>query len=152
MKKFFRMSILLLLSLQLNSNELKWVDEQVEAIKPPREGISESEVLSLKDPFIFLKKTDVKNNATPSPTSAVALKEVAKVATEQVAPIKKKLKIDAIINKSVLIDGKWYKVSDKMGVYTIITINASSVTLSKNGKKEILSTNNENLKFKNKRD
>lgn len=62
------------------------------------------------------------------------------------------LAIDAIINKSVLINGKWYKIDDVVQGYTIKSIFRTSIVLSKNNKDLILSTNskNLNLKFKNK--
>ena len=50
-------------ALSLFGNELSWVDEQVAAIKPPREGISNKEISKLKDPFIFFH-TKKQNNSS----------------------------------------------------------------------------------------
>ncbi len=50
--------LILLIATQLFSNELTWVDEQVEAIKPARIGVSQKEISKIKDPFIFLHKND----------------------------------------------------------------------------------------------
>ena len=47
---------LLLLTLNLNSTELQWVDEQIDAIKPLRIGLKLSDVKILKDPIIFIKE------------------------------------------------------------------------------------------------
>jgi len=151
MKSFFIISFLLLLSLNLSSNELEWVDEQIEAIKPPREGISEAEIASLKDPFIFLKKADTKSSViATAPT--VFTSETTDSPKIRVLPQKKKFILDAIINKSALINGKWYTISDKIDDYTVSKIDTTSVTLLKKGKEERLSTSskNLNLKFKNK--
>ncbi len=152
MKSFFIISFSVLLSLNLSSNELEWVDEQIEAIKPPREGISESEIASLKDPFIFLKKTDTKSTAVDATTPTVFTAEATDSPKIKVLPQKKKFILDAIINKSALINGKWYRISDKIDDYTVSRIDTTSITLSKKGKEEILSTSskNLNLKFKNK--
>jgi hypothetical protein len=151
MKSFFIISFLLLLSLNLSSNELEWVDEQIEAIKPPREGVSEIEIASLKDPFIFLKKADTKNNVIAA-APAVFTSDTTDLPKVKVLPQKKKFILDAIINKSALINGKWYTISDKIDDYTVSKIGTTSITLSKKGKEEILSTSskNLNLKFKNK--
>ncbi len=138
---------LFLLSLNLLANELQWVDEQIEAIQPPRVGISESEIALLKDPFIFLKKSDT--NTTVNTTTTTLVTTDIQMKKEPIE--KKELILDAIMNKSALIDGKWYKLNDKIDDLTISDISTTTVTLSKKGKKEILSTNkNKNLKFKNK--
>ena len=42
--------------IQLFANELSWVDDQVEAIKPPRSGASSQLLRAAENPFIFLKK------------------------------------------------------------------------------------------------
>ena len=52
-------SILLLsmfMSAALLSDELSWVDEQVQAIKPARQGMQNHNLNIIKDPFIFLAK------------------------------------------------------------------------------------------------
>ncbi|MFA6196383.1 MAG: hypothetical protein WC656_07040 [Sulfurimonas sp.] len=149
MKNFFKLIILLLLTLNVNSEELKWIDEQIEAIKPPREGISESKISSLSDPFIFLKEKKSETNSSVSITS-----EVTTFSKSVVQQSEKKYILDAIINKSALIDGKWYKIDDKIDDFKISNINATSVTLSKKGKQIVIATSSKklNLQIKNKRD
>ena len=149
MKNFFKLIVLLLLSLNSNSDEVKWVDEQIEAIKPPREGVSEPKIASLLDPFIFLKEKKSETNSSVSIAS-----EVTTPSKSVVPPSEKKFVLDAIINKSALIDGKWYKINDKIDEYTISNINTTSVTLSKKGKQMVIATssNKLNLQIKNKRD
>ena len=149
MKIFFKLIVLLLLSLNSNSDEVKWVDEQIEAIKPPREGVSESKIASLSDPFIFLKEKKSETNS-----SVVISSEIITPSKSIVPPSEKKFILDAIINKSALIDGKWYRINDKIDEYTISDINAVSVTLSKKGKQIVIATNSKklNVQIKNKRD
>lgn len=149
MKNFFKLTILFLLSLSGYSNEVKWVDEQIEAIKPPREGIAETKIASLVDPFIFLKekKSDANNSILTSSEVTTSFKSV-------VPPTEKKYILDAIINKSALIDGKWYKIDDKIDDFKISNINVTTVTLSKKGKQVVIATSSKklNLQIKNKRD
>ena len=52
--KTFIILTLLLFTNNLSANELAWVDQQVEAIKPPRSGLKSSTLNSVSDPFIFL--------------------------------------------------------------------------------------------------
>lgn len=139
------------MSLNMSANELKWVDEQIEAIKPSRDGVSKSSINNLKDPFIFLKvekkelvagaktsRTPRSNNGTSSNITTVSKKTTY-------------FNLSAIINKSALINGKWYKEMDKVGKYTLSEVNRSTITLKSKGKKLHLSTatKNRTLKYKN---
>ena len=155
MKTLFIVTFLLL-TLNLSSNELAWVDDQVNAIKPSRSGIKNSSISRLKDPFIFLKKNGAKTYSKASSKKATALPgSVAKSSTNTQAvkkQAKKRLSLNAIMNNSALISGSWYKVNDKVHNYTLSSVNKTSVVLSKNGKNLVLSTDSRNLtlKFKNK--
>lgn len=161
MKTLLLSSILLATFTYANElkSELAWVDKQVEAIKPPREGIHNAKLSALHTPFIFLKKNRIedkdkdqksikqKTNFIPK-SSAVASQDTK---STQEAP-KKKLQVDAIINQSILVNGKWYKIDDKVDGYTIKSIGFSSATLERNKKELVLTTNsqNPNIKFINK--
>ncbi|OIP56642.1 MAG: hypothetical protein AUK54_01695 [Helicobacteraceae bacterium CG2_30_36_10] len=151
MKKHIIISFLFLFSVVLSSNELAWVDEQINAIKPPRKGLSNSAVSNLKNPFIFLNKQSTKTVSnkpvSSSPTIASSTAKISKPTTSN-----KILYLDAIMNKSALISGTWYKTNDSVQGYTILDITRTSVVLTKNSKRLVLSTNstNQNLKFKNK--
>ena len=138
---------LLLLSTYVMANELAWVDEQVEAIKPPRKGISKQEITSLKDPFIFLK-TKKTNNKNVKHTSVINRK-TSKSTYRRVHSYK--LSLEAVMNKSAFINGKWYKEGEKVKGYLLKEVNARSVLLTK-GKKQLTLTTmskNKKLKFKN---
>lgn len=139
-----------------NSSELSWVDEQVEAIKPPRKGIKNSVIGSLQSPFIFLKVED-KNKKHEQSRSVVPVKVVKKDITSNVEkPIekdetKKKLYLEAIINNSALIDGKWYKEGESVYSYTLTKVNSNNILLKQNDKTIMLTTksNHRGLKFNN---
>lgn len=141
--------LLLFLATQLFSNELAWVDEQIEAIKPERVGISNSEISKIKSPFIFLEKSDestVKKN-----TKGVTLPYAKyKIVTKRKSSIY--FRLEAILNKSAMINGKWYKEGKYVYGYKLSKVNRTSVVLIRKNKKIRLSTasRNRHIKFKNK--
>ncbi len=149
MKTLYIIPLIIFIQL-LNANELEWVDEQIKAIQPPREGMKN--IHALKDPFIFLKKNkddeeSKKNNkVTPSTTVPLMGQNITK---EKVTIVKKStFDLSMIINKSAKINNKWYKQGDILSDYEILTISPSSVVLVKNKKQTILSTNSKNKNSK----
>jgi hypothetical protein len=140
--------ILIFLSTLLLATELEWVDEQIEAIKPPRKGI---EISNIMDPFIFLEKNrpEVKKDTA----TASIQQPLVKSSADNNGTKKIDFNLTAIINTSAMIDGNWHRINDKLdGNYTIIEITKSTVTLKKGDKERILSTNSKTptIKFKNK--
>ncbi len=158
MKTFFIViTILLTANVNANANELAWVDEQVEAIKPPREGMKSSELSRLKDPFIFLTKNRIKEvktkNAKRSSSPRVACKAISSVSgAKKIIKRRKGLTLTTVINTSAMINGKWYKTGDRISGYKVSKIDATTVLLTKKSKKLLLSTNSKNKKinFNNK--
>jgi len=156
MKTFF-ISMTILLTLNLSSSELDWVNEQVEAIKPPRTGMKSRELSILKDPFIFLKKnrTDVstvkKGNKATRPSS-IPGQIATSSSTKKVVKKNKSLSVTMLMNSSALINGKWYRVGETVRGYKISKIDTTSVLLTKKSKKLLLSTNSKskNLNFNTK--
>jgi len=140
--------LILLLSQTLYSNELTWVDQQVEAIKPARVGISEREIAKIKDPFIFLIKEDEK----PENLGKKHSKKVQKRSHYVKKYHTKRLHLEAILNKSAMINKRWYKEGQWVYGYKLVTVNRTSVVLQKQNKKLLLSTvsKSKNLKFHNK--
>ena len=136
----------LLSALNLFSDELKWVDNQIEAIKPPREGVAESKIDFVRDPFLFLDKKKTKVGAITSRSGKSSTGKRKRVYKQ------KALVLQAILNKSALINGKWYKIKDKIGKYTILSVDKTTIMLKYGNKNLLLSTNSKhtNLKFKNK--
>ena len=140
MKTLYILSLILLISL-LNANELKWVDEQIEAIKPPRSGISNKKVAMLKDPFIFIKKIEKENGTKVQKAKYTFSKKRIK---RKYYPKISSLHLSMIMNKSARINNKWYKENEKIKGYKILKIELSSVTLSKHKKTFLLSTHSKN--------
>ena len=145
--KTLYITLLFLLAQHLYSNELTWVDEQVEAIKPPRIGISEKEIDKIKDPFIFLVKEEDKVEKSTKKSLKKAHKRVHFVKKHY----SKKLHLEAILNKSALINQRWYKEGQWVYGYKLVKVNRTSVVLQKQNKKLLLSTvsRSKNLKFHN---
>lgn len=151
MKTLLIISSCVLLSSIVSATELSWVDEQIEAIKPPRKS---SKISSIKNPFIFLEKNGyVKPEPKPEELKVIVSKTNADGTVTTIIK-KKKLtyNLNAIMNSSALINGKWYKKNDKVYSYTLVKIGKAQVTLKKGDKMKTLSTNSKQntLKFKNK--
>lgn len=143
MKNLYLLLIALLLSTQLFSNDLAWVDEQIEAIKPSRVGVSEKEIAKIKDPFIFLHKNDdsKKSQAKNGVSSVSGYKKVFKRRTIR-------FRLDAILNKSAMINGKWYKQGGYVYGYKLVKVDRKSVLLTRKNKKLLLSTKSRSKKIK----
>jgi len=146
MKKIILLAVSLSF-LSLNANELAWVDKQIEAIKPPRDGLKSSVLSSVDDPFIKLKKKQKKNTKVAGKTSPSTKGKTNTL----VAKKKFVFSLNAVINKSALISGKWYKKGEMVHGYKLSTVKPTSVILTKNTKKLILSTRSvsNKLNFKN---
>lgn len=116
--------------------ELAWVDEQIQAILPARVGISDGLINSLRDPMKMLKPVP----KTPSGMNLLAPPKLGTAGT-LVTPkvVVEPLRLQAMMNKSVLISGKWYKTGDAVRNYSLAEIKPNSVLLiSKKGQKLIL--------------
>ena len=158
-------SLLLLSSMieaNTNTEDLSWVDEQVQAIKPARDGESNRNISRIKDPFIFLKKNSLKKDEekkvsvkSSSSLNASSTKSVTS-STDSLtkAPViykKGTFKLNAIINSSALINGKWYKLGDIVNSYKIVSVDTKTVTLKNGSNKKVLSTATKNTKLKFKK-
>lgn len=139
-----------MLTLSLGANELTWVNEQVEAIKPPRVGMKSREISVLKDPFIFLKRNKSVNKNSSSKKQKVS--PISKKNATSTVKKKSSLSLNMLMNSSAMINGEWYRVGDKVNGYKISKIELRSVLLTKNKKKLLLSTDtkSKNLNFNNK--
>ncbi len=132
----------LLIATQLFSNELAWVDEQVEAIKPARVGISDKDISKIKNPFIFLHKNDdSKLSGAKKGISPASYKKVVKRRTLH-------FRLEAILNKSAMINGKWYKQGSYVHGYKLVKVDRKSVLLIRKNKKLLLSTISRSKKIK----
>lgn len=121
------------------SANTEWVDKQVQAIKPPRSGVSHTAINRVKNPFIFVyKKTEGTSKDTKSGTKTDASK-VAKTAP---------LKLAAVMNNSALINGTWYQVNDKVRGFSIAKIETDSILLQSGKTKKMLFVTQENPNIK----
>jgi len=111
------------------SNELAWVDEQVEAIKPPRSGVSDKLLSATQDPFVLLQKVDKEQSKT-----LLSAGSKTTSSTSKVKPKKRALKLWLVVNDSAKINNKWYKKGDMVSGYKIKRLDSKSVFLKKHTK------------------
>ena len=136
-----------------NDKELIWVNEQIQAIIPSRVGVSDGYINSLVDPIKYIAPIHL-----PSSKNGSALLAPPKLGSISLVPITPKvidepLRLQALMNKSALINGKWYKLNDTVRSYNLAEIKQSSVLLS--GKKSqplilFLSKSNNNITINTK--
>lgn len=127
MKTFFL--ILMLISIEASSNELTWVDEQIQAIIPQRDGVDSKNIQRLHNPFIFLNKNikvlGSKTTTSYSTSSSNVTKKSFK--TKKTSSKNTYFKLNAIMNKFAFINSKWYKKDEKVKGYTIANIGTTDV-------------------------
>jgi len=152
MKNIILLSCLLLTS--LFSDELAWVDKQIEAIKPVRSGVDLKKLKKLKDPFIFLSENhyrDYKKDRRKVKTYTVLPSHQKKIYKKRkkhsLVYVNLKVSLDAIMNKSALINGRWYKVGNSVKGFKVVKITSNSVILVKDNKRAILSIKAKVKKF-----
>lgn len=145
----------ILLSTALLSNELSWVDKQVDAIKPVRIGVNTRVLASTKSPFIFLEKNrdekakklkkSIQTKVTTNSNKPIINRHIKNKTVTTV------LSLEAILNNSVMINGAWYKIGDSINGYKVQEMNYNSVLLVKNKKRLLLSTKSRSktIKFQN---
>ncbi|MDD2828914.1 MAG: hypothetical protein PHW18_05010 [Sulfuricurvum sp.] len=138
-----------------NDKELQWVDEHIKAILPARVGISDGFINSLIDPMKYKipeRKTGIVTGvgstllAPPKLGSTLQIPTIVKVVEEP-------LKLQALMNKAALINGKWYRLNDAVRSYSLSEIKSSSVMLRGNKGEPLilfLSKNNNNIKIQTK--
>lgn len=133
-----------------NDKELDWVDEQIKAILPARQGISDLSINRLIDPMKYktsqADQTTLKLLAPPKLGSSIGTSLLPKIVEEP-------LKLQALFNKSALINGKWYRINDPIRTFNLNEIKTASVVLK--GKKGeplvlFLNKNNNNIKIQTK--
>jgi hypothetical protein len=135
--KTILLTVICLTGILMADANTEWVDEQIEAIKPPRQGVSHSAIDQISNPFLYLsapKKKAVKT-VRRAPRKAVGTKTVH-------------LQLLAVMNNSALINGKWYKLNEKIAGYTLAKVDADSVLLTKRNAKRMLFISSENKNIK----
>ncbi|HIP55237.1 MAG TPA: hypothetical protein EYH11_07170 [Sulfurimonas autotrophica] len=136
---------LLFITTQLFSDSLAWVDEQIEAIKPMRVGVSEEEISKIKNPFlVFHEDTNLKNSQAPIKIHSTTL-HVKHKKSSKTQPTN--FRLDAIINKSAMIQGKWHKEGGYVYGYKLAKVSRKSVLLTQKNSKILLSTKSSSRKI-----
>jgi len=123
--------------------DLLWIDQQIEAIQKPRTGVSYREISLLKDPFIFLRPKEKKNENKSQTPPAIVPKSVTNEAAQVITPRVKHnstFELKAIVNDRALINEKWYRIGDTIGSYKVIKIDFTTVILKNAHKKVVLTT------------
>lgn len=160
--------ILTFVSCLFASNELKWVDEQIAAIKPMRDGMDVEILNTLKDPFIFFNKENhyrkhrytkvyrvkkVKRVSKRDRKYKKVTKKVHyhKVYRRKIVNVSLNVHLSAIMNHSFLVSGKWYKKGDILKGFRVTKIENGKVFLEKDNKRAVLSMSKTNkLNFNKK--
>jgi len=131
-------ALICLTGIVLADTNTEWIDAQIEAIKPPRQGVSHSAIEQVNNPFVFVgvKRAPKKVAAKPkAPRTAGPVSEVG-------------LRLLAVMNNSALINGRWYKLNDNVHGYTLAKVNPDSVMLTKYQTKRMLFVTRENKNIK----
>jgi hypothetical protein len=147
--KNFIIILILFTGINLFCNELAWVDEQVEAIKPPRIGIKNTDMSKIKDPFIFFSNK-IKANKTKNKKTKRIIYTHTKNTNKKVIRKKSYFSLNAILNQSAMINNKWYKYGDTVNGFKIVKIDRTSVLLKRNKNEILISTKSKsnNLQLK----
>jgi len=102
--------------------DLKRFDSLFEEISKKRKGINKAVINALKDPFVYKKE----------------IKRIVQTKNGKViktTPKKRVLKLLAIFNNKAKINGKWYRVNQKIDNYKLLKIRKNSVILRDGGRR-----------------
>lgn len=119
----------------------EWVDAQIEAIKPPRQGLSQGALERVTNPFLYTSRV----SSTPKRTTTKP-RRTTRTDRKTGYPA---MKLLAVMNNSALINGNWYRINDKVHGYTVAKVNADSVLLTRYNTKRMLfvSSKSNNIKI-----
>lgn len=115
-----------------SDKELAWVDEQIQAILPSRIGVTDGFINSLNDSIKYL------SSAPKGGDSGMKLLAPPRLGTIPMLPIiplvpkivEEPLRLQGLMNKSALINGKWYHLNDTVRSFTLVEIKPASILLS----------------------
>ena len=131
--------VMLMLSSTLMATSLSHqeINKMVAKIKEERRGVDLSTLENTPNPFLIIKE-EVKEEKLEE-VKVDKPKVVKKIVTHNLV---------AILNHSAFIDGKWYKIGDNLGSFTIITMGIDRVTLKGNSETKELIIPKREKKFK----
>ena len=133
------------------ADELQWVDQQINAIKPPRKGVDSAIISKIKNPFIKLNNQQIKKKTKTTKTIKIYKpppKKIYKIKTKTKKTNRYNLNLAAILNNTALINGKWYKIGTKVSGFTLKEINQNYVILVDGKRVLVLSTDTKNTTLK----
>ena len=130
------------------ADELQWVDQQINAIKPPRKGVDSAIISKIKNPFIKLNNPQIKKKTKTTKTYKSPPKKIYKISTKTKKTNKHNLNLAAILNNTALINGKWYKIGTKVSGFTLKEINQNHAILVDGKRVLVLSTDTKNTTLK----
>ncbi|MRJ03165.1 MAG: hypothetical protein GXO19_02195 [Epsilonproteobacteria bacterium] len=111
--------ILLLLSLSLAwGGGYPDIDQIIEKIKVPRQGLTREEIAKLKNPFIG----DEKLHAVINGKGTKRRKKIV-------------FRLESIFSNRARINGRWYRVGSKVGNYRLVAIGSRSVVLQRGNRR-----------------
>lgn len=137
LKKLFLLPFVLNFTLLNGYDDISWVNAQIEAIKPKRKGVSNYEINMIKDPFIFLEQKDTKEEKK-NKIITKKVKTHSPVIIRQASPAPT-FKLYAIMNRTALINRKWYKEGAIIQGFKLVKVTYKEVIL-KRGKEVITLT------------
>jgi len=138
--KIFIISLFVVVNLLASANsntkkEIKEYDTLFEQIGQKRVGISNSEINTIKNPFLMTNvKTKIKDGNTTK------IKKITYI-------------LNAIFSNKAKINGKWYKLNDEIGDFKLFKISNKSVIINNgHSKKELFirKSNVGKIKFSSK--
>ena len=139
LKKVITLNIFLI-NILFGNSDIKWIDKELNNIKPVRNGVNKKEVLSLKNPFVEIQKKVEEKKKKKEPVVKFERKEKKKQIS---------FKLSAIMNNAALINNKWHKEGEVINGFKIKKVNYDEVLLN-DGKDNIVLTTRttHNDKFK----
>lgn len=138
-----------------SDKELAWVDEQIQAILPARIGVADGYINSLNDPMKYVSSAPVAGANGLKLLPPPRLGAMPMLPNMPIVPkvVLEPLRLEGLMNKTALINGKWYRLNDTVRSYTLAEIKPSSILLSgAKGQQLILfiSKQNTNIKIQTK--
>ncbi|MRI83102.1 MAG: hypothetical protein C6I00_01650 [Nitratiruptor sp.] len=94
------------------------IDELIEKIKIPRQGLTPEQIAALKDPFIGQEEL----------TKIIQKKQGDKKRPKVV------YRLQSIFGKRAKINGRWYRLGAQVGPYRLVAIRDSYVLLRNGGR------------------
>jgi len=103
----------------------QWIDQAVEEIRPPRQGVDELSLQKISNPFVYGITKD-----------KIVIKRKVKFKKTKYRT-KSHFRVTALLNNSAKINNRWVHIGKRIGGYTLSQIAKEYVILQKANKKPI---------------